>query len=55
MKLKSSLLISTVAACAAGAALIVFAHQSGKPAPPLPDAPQATTAATTVPNGPFLW
>jgi len=53
MKLKSSLLISTVAACAAGAALIVFAHQSGKPAS-LPDAPQATAEAATVPNGPFV-
>ena len=43
-----------MAACAAGAALIVFAHQSGKPATRVPDAPQATAEATTVPNGPFV-
>jgi peptidyl-prolyl cis-trans isomerase A (cyclophilin A) len=46
MKLKHSLLILTVTACAAGAALVVFAQ--------LPDAPQATAEARTVPNGPFV-
>ena len=46
MKLKHSLLISTMAACAACAALVVFAQ--------LPDAPQATAEATTLPNGPFV-
>jgi peptidyl-prolyl cis-trans isomerase A (cyclophilin A) len=46
MKLKHSLLIFTVTVCAAGAALVVFAQ--------LPDAPQATAEARTVPNGPFV-
>jgi peptidyl-prolyl cis-trans isomerase A (cyclophilin A) len=54
MKLKHWLLIFTVAACAAGAALFVFAHQSAQQRPDIPDAPQATAEATTVPNGPFV-
>ena len=55
MKIQHSILISAVAV--AGAALAVFAQQSraqGQPAPALPDAPQATAEATTVPNGPFV-
>ena len=54
MKLKHSLLISIVAACAAGAALVVFAHQSNAASRSIPDAPQATAEAATVPNGPFV-
>jgi len=55
MKIQHSILISAVAVV--GAALAVFAQQSkaqGQPAPALPDAPQATPEATTVPNGPFV-
>ncbi len=41
-------------AFAATGLLFVRAQQSTKPAEELPDAPQATQAATTVPNGPTL-
>jgi peptidyl-prolyl cis-trans isomerase A (cyclophilin A) len=51
MKLKQSLVIFAVVACAAGAALVVFAHRSAQQ---IPDAPQATAEATTVPNGPSV-
>jgi peptidyl-prolyl cis-trans isomerase A (cyclophilin A) len=55
MKLKHSLIISTVAAGATCAALIVIAQQSAQSAPPsIPDAPQATAEATTIPNGPYV-
>ncbi len=50
------LLFPAVAAvCAIGAALVLFAQQSTAPASQeLPDAPQATAEATTVPNGPIV-
>ncbi len=59
MKLQHSLLVATLLAGAAGAALLLFAHrstsQSTQPASPdIPDAPQATAGAATVPNGPFV-
>jgi len=56
MKTQRVLLLSSLAAvCAAGAAMIVFAKQPSAPASQqVPDAPQATAAATTVPNGPFV-
>jgi peptidyl-prolyl cis-trans isomerase A (cyclophilin A) len=55
MKLKHSLLISTITACATCAALVVIAQQSAQSAPPdIPDAPQATAEATTIPNGPYV-
>jgi peptidyl-prolyl cis-trans isomerase A (cyclophilin A) len=45
-------------ACIAGAALVISAQQSTPPASPsaseVPDAPQATAEATTLPNGPFV-
>ena len=57
MNLKRAILFSIVAAaCAAGPAVFVFARQSAPqtsvPASDLPDAPTATAAAMTVPNGP---
>jgi len=56
MKTQRTLLFSALAVgCAAGAALVVFAKQSSAPASQVvPDAPQATTEALTVPNGPFV-
>ena len=59
MKLQHSLLVAILLAGAAGAALLLFAHrstsQSTQPAgSDIPDAPQATAEATTVPNGPFV-
>ena len=55
MKIQHTLLFSAlIAGCAACAALVVFAQQSSAPASAdIPDAPQATTEALTVPNGPF--
>jgi len=55
MKLKSTLLVPVLAV--AFVALVVYfvrAQQSSKPAEEIPDAPQATTAALTVPNGPYV-
>jgi len=53
MKIQRTLLFSALAAgCAAGAALTVFAQQSTNSE--IPDAPQATPAALTVPNGPYV-
>jgi peptidyl-prolyl cis-trans isomerase A (cyclophilin A) len=60
MNIRRSLLISSLAvAGVACAAFIVFAKQSSAPASApasqeVPDAPQATPEATTVPNGPFV-
>ncbi len=55
MKTQRILLFFALAACcAAGAALVVFARQSALASPEVPDAPQATTEALTVPNGPFV-
>jgi peptidyl-prolyl cis-trans isomerase A (cyclophilin A) len=51
MKLKQILLFSTLAAAVAAPAL---AQTSAKPADDLPDAPQATAAALTRPNGPIV-
>ena len=51
MKLNYALLVPTLAATFAFAAL---AQQSTKPAEELPDSPQATGAALTVPNGPTV-
>jgi peptidyl-prolyl cis-trans isomerase A (cyclophilin A) len=50
MKNQRTFLFSAlIAGCAACAALTVFAQQ-----PEIPDAPQATPAALTVPNGPYV-
>ena len=56
MKIQRVLLVSALAAAGlAGAAFAVFAQQSGTPANQgIPDAPQATAEAMTVPNGPFV-
>ncbi len=56
MKSSAPLLFSAVAAvCVMGAAFAVFAHQSGSSAAQeIPDAPQATPEAATVPNGPYV-
>jgi peptidyl-prolyl cis-trans isomerase A (cyclophilin A) len=53
MKIQRTLLFSAlIAGCAACAALTVFAQQSANSE--IPDAPQATPAALTVPNGPYV-
>jgi peptidyl-prolyl cis-trans isomerase A (cyclophilin A) len=59
MNTRRTLLFSSLAvACIAGAAVVIFAQQTTPPATPpaseVPDAPQATAEATTVPNGPFV-
>ena len=55
MKLQRTLLFSALAvACAASAALTVFAQQSTPASQEIPDAPQATPEAMTVPNGPYV-
>ena len=56
MKLQRTLLISVLAfAGVAGVAFAVLAKQSGSAASQeIPDAPQATAEAATVPNGPFV-
>jgi peptidyl-prolyl cis-trans isomerase A (cyclophilin A) len=55
MKLQRTLLFSALAAgCAAGAALLVAAQQSAPASQDIPDAPQATAEAMTVPNGPYV-
>jgi peptidyl-prolyl cis-trans isomerase A (cyclophilin A) len=53
MKIQRTLFFSALAAgCAACAALTVFAQQPTNSE--IPDAPQATPAALTVPNGPYV-
>jgi peptidyl-prolyl cis-trans isomerase A (cyclophilin A) len=53
MKLQRTLLFSALAlACAASAVVTVFAQQSTNSE--IPDAPQATPEAMTVPNGPYV-
>jgi peptidyl-prolyl cis-trans isomerase A (cyclophilin A) len=60
MIIRRTLLFSSLAvACIAGAAFVISAQQSTPPASSaasqeVPDAPQATAEATTVPNGPFV-
>src|SRR3984957_9250433 len=59
MNTRRTLLFSSLAvACIAGAAFVISAQQSTPPANPsaseVPDAPQATAEATTVPNGPVV-
>src|ERR1039458_168711 len=55
MKLKHTLLVPALtAAFAAAAPTFAFAQQAAKPAGDLPDAPQATVAAMTLPNGPTV-
>jgi peptidyl-prolyl cis-trans isomerase A (cyclophilin A) len=52
MKLRQTLLAPALAAAFAA---VAFAQDTSKPAePPLPDAPQATSAAMTRPNGPTV-
>jgi len=51
MKAQRTLLFSALAACAA---LTVFAQQSTPASQEVPDAPQATPEALTVPNGPYV-
>jgi peptidyl-prolyl cis-trans isomerase A (cyclophilin A) len=51
MKTQRTLLFSALAACAA---LTVFAQQSTPASQEVPDAPQATPEALTVPNGPYV-
>jgi len=55
MKLKHTLLVPALAAAfAVTAPTFAFAQQAAKPADDLPDAPQATAAAMTLPNGPTV-
>jgi peptidyl-prolyl cis-trans isomerase A (cyclophilin A) len=55
MKIQRTILISALAAAGvAGAAFAVFAQQSAPASQDVPDAPQATPEATTVPNGPTV-
>jgi peptidyl-prolyl cis-trans isomerase A (cyclophilin A) len=55
MKLQHSILIFCLTAGAASLALsAAVAQQSKAPAQDIPDAPQATPEATTVPNGPIV-
>ncbi|MGO8934622.1 MAG: peptidylprolyl isomerase [Terracidiphilus sp.] len=64
MNIRNTLLFSSLAvAGVAGAAFALFGQQAAPPASPstnapgsqeVPDAPQATPEATTVPNGPFV-
>jgi len=60
MNIRRGLLFSSLAvAGVAGAAFVIAAQTAGAPASPapsqdIPDAPQATPEATTVPNGPFV-
>jgi peptidyl-prolyl cis-trans isomerase A (cyclophilin A) len=51
MKIQRTLFVSALAACTA---LVVFAQQSTPASPEVPDAPQATPEALTVPNGPYV-
>ena len=51
MKIQHPLLIPAMAAAFAATAL---AQDTTKPAPDIPDAPQATAAAMTQPNGPVV-
>jgi peptidyl-prolyl cis-trans isomerase A (cyclophilin A) len=51
MKTQRALFVSALAACAA---LTVFAQQSTPASQEVPDAPQATPEALTVPNGPYV-
>jgi peptidyl-prolyl cis-trans isomerase A (cyclophilin A) len=56
MKTQRALLFSALAAgCFSFAAVVLTAQQASTPASPeIPDAPQATAEALTVPNGPFV-
>jgi peptidyl-prolyl cis-trans isomerase A (cyclophilin A) len=55
MKLKHTLFVPALAAAfAVTAPTFALAQQTAKPADELPDAPQATAAALTVPNGPTV-
>jgi peptidyl-prolyl cis-trans isomerase A (cyclophilin A) len=55
MNLNRALLVPVLAAaCAASAPILVFAQGSSRQAADLPDAPSATPAAMTVPNGPTV-
>ena len=55
MKLQHPILFSAVGAAVAAFALAaVVAQQSSTPSQDVPDAPQATAEATTLPNGPFV-
>src|SRR5215469_12642511 len=51
MNLKSSFIVPVAMAAFAA---VAFAQDTGKPAEPLPDAPQATAAALIQPNGPTV-
>jgi peptidyl-prolyl cis-trans isomerase A (cyclophilin A) len=51
MKTQRTLFVSALAACTA---LVVFAQQSTPANQEVPDAPQATPEALTVPNGPYV-
>jgi peptidyl-prolyl cis-trans isomerase A (cyclophilin A) len=53
MKFEHSILVSSLAAIVAGLTLSAAAAQQPA-APEIPDAPQATPEATTVPNGPMV-
>jgi peptidyl-prolyl cis-trans isomerase A (cyclophilin A) len=55
MNLNHSVLVATLGAAFASSAIsVAIAQQSTPPSPDIPDAPQATAEATTVPNGPFV-
>jgi len=55
MRIQHSILFSALGAAAAAIAFsAAMAQESSKPAQEIPDAPQATAEAATVPNGPFV-
>jgi peptidyl-prolyl cis-trans isomerase A (cyclophilin A) len=54
MSRKQSVLFSALGAAAAALAISAAIAQQSAPPPDIPDAPQATPEATTVPNGPFV-
>src|ERR1700733_6041531 len=54
MSRKHTVLLSALTAAAAALAISAAIAQQSTPPPDVPDAPQATAEATTVPNGPFV-
>jgi peptidyl-prolyl cis-trans isomerase A (cyclophilin A) len=54
MTRKNTLIFSALGAAAAVLAVSAVIAQQSAPPPDIPDAPQATAEATTVPNGPFV-
>jgi peptidyl-prolyl cis-trans isomerase A (cyclophilin A) len=54
MKANNSLLVPALAAAMAAFGAMITCAQASQPAQEVPDAPQATAAATTQPNGPHV-